>query len=159
MAASPELPLGGAYAGLGRRECPETPTPIARPLGSPTRPIMIPKMPPLADDRIDPNLLQVPENISESMSISGNSNDSSSALDSEAAQEETREGIVIKKRKKTADEVTFQTDSRLRDTYFRNNTSRIKESLKRLGNYTGAYGIVLISRDVILDSLTDCIGT
>jgi hypothetical protein len=152
MAASPELPLGGAYAGLGRRECPETPTPVARPLGSPTKRIMIHKMPPLTDDWIDPNLLHVPENRSESMSVSGNSN---SAPDSEA-EEETRE---VKKKKLTADDMTFQTDSRLRDTYFRNNCNRIKESLKKLGNYTGAYGILLISRDVIFDSLTDCTGT
>jgi hypothetical protein len=61
MAASPELPLGGAYAGLGRRECPETPTPVGRPQRPPTKRIMIHKMPPLTDDWIDPNLLHVVE--------------------------------------------------------------------------------------------------
>jgi len=162
MAASPELPLGGVYTGLGRRECPETPTPVRRPPRSPAKRIMIHKMPPLTDDRIDPTLLQVPDNLSESTSVSGNSNDSCSTLDSET-EEETCEGTanatVIKKKKLTADDVIFQTNSQLRDTYFRNNSNRIRESLKRLGNYTGAYSIVLISRDVILDSLTDCTGT
>ena len=155
MAAGPELPLGGAHAGLGHRDCPETPTPVARPLGSPTKRVVIHKMPTLIDDLIDPNLLHVPENPSESTSVSGNSNDDSSALNSEA-EEETR---VTKKKKLTADDVPFQTDSRLRDTYFRNNCNRIRETLKKLGNYTGAYGILLISRDVIFDSLTDCTGT
>jgi hypothetical protein len=155
MAVSPELPLGGAYAGLGRRECPETPTPIGRPPRSPTKRIMIHKMPLLTDDWIDPNLLHVPDNLSESMSVSGNSNNSSSALDSEV-EEETHEA---KKKKLTADDITFQTNAQLRDTYFRNNCNRIRENLKKLGNYSGAYGIVLISRDVILNSLTDCTET
>lgn len=159
-ATSPELPFGDVYAGLGRRECPETPTPVARPLGSPAKRIMIHKMPPLTDDQIDPTLLQIPESRSESMSVSGNSNDGSSALDSEPEEEiqDAENTKAIKKRKSTADDVAFQTNARLRDTYFRNTSNRLRETLQKLGNYTGAYGIVLISRDVTLDSLTDCTG-
>jgi hypothetical protein len=102
-AASPELPLGGGYTGLGHHECPETPTPVARPLGSPRKRKMIQEIPSLPHDRIDPMLLSVPENLLEVMSVSENSNDGLSIMDSEVEEEihEEMGNATMKKKKKT----------------------------------------------------------
>lgn len=160
--ASPEIPSRALYAGLASRECPETPTPSTRPLGSPVKRTIVRTISQLTDDRIDPTLLQVPKQLSESTSVSGNSNDGSSILDDISSEDEeeipehTVDATIIKKkssevpqkRKLTPDEVTFEPDNRKRDSYYRNVGNRLKENLIKLGNYTGCYGILLLARDV-----------
>jgi hypothetical protein len=151
---SPELPFGGSYASLTTRECPETPTPSTKPLGSPIKRTRVHETRPLTDERIDPTLLQV----SESASVLGGSNDDSSTIfseDDEISEDRVDVTVIRKKsseappkKRLTADEVTLEQDSRKRDTYYRNMKNRIKESFKKLSNYTECYGILLIIRNV-----------
>ena len=113
----------------------------------------------LTDDWIDPTFLQVLEKLSESASVSGNSDHGSSILDddvfSEDEEETPKDTTVIRKnssgipqkRKLDADDVNFEPDNRKRDSYYRNMGNCLRENLKILGNYTECYGILLLTRD------------
>ena len=65
---------------------------------------------------------------------------------------EDREGSQVRgvKRRPTADEVVYEPNKRRRENYYRNTSARIRESMRKIGTVTGCYGVLYLSRHVLL---------
>jgi len=150
-------------------ESPTTPTPrqSRRPLGSPIKQSMGTQL-----GGIDPGLLAYRDR---QMSIAESTNDGSPTREEweedEEDEEEPRENakdvagaLVVKspsedregspvrgvKRRPTADEVVYEPKKRRRENYYRSTSARIRESVKKIGIVTGCYGVLYLSRHVLL---------
>jgi hypothetical protein len=66
------------------------------------------------------------------------------------AENQSSKTKMVGKKRLTSDEVVYQTDKRKRETYYRNNSICLKEGLRKLGVYSGCYGILYIRRDILL---------
>jgi len=129
---------------------------------------------------LDPLLLQIPPR---PMSIAESSNPTSTREDWEddedeeepqlehnkdmkraliKSQSQDREESKVregKKRKLKPKECVYQPDKRKRESYYRASSERLKESVRKIGVVTGCYGILYLSRHVLLSSLsTDNVG-
>jgi hypothetical protein len=49
----------------------------------------------------------------------------------------------------TSNQVSYQPDKKKRETYYRNQSERLRESVRKLGNYTGCYGILYLHRKAL----------
>jgi hypothetical protein len=167
---SPEISFPEPHQG-GIPETPQMPTRILshQPLGSPVRPMRDP-----SDDNLDPILkLQIPssmsgireKSVSESLTTMDeivNSNDRASEklpsdpLDDFDMEDDTMEEDTKQKAKKarlTVENVEYQEDFDIRDSYFRVNTPRLRDRLKILGVYTDCIGILYVHRYFPFESL------
>jgi hypothetical protein len=65
---------------------------------------------------------------------------------------EDREGSQVRgvKRRPTADKVVYEPKKRKRENHYRNTSARIRESVRKIGTVTGCYGVLYLSRHVLL---------
>jgi hypothetical protein len=159
-------------------ESPRTLTPgqSRRPLGSPIKQSGGPQL-----GVVDPGLLAYRDR---PMSIAESTNGGSPTREeweSEEDEEELEENakdvvgaLVIKspsedsegsqvrevKRRPTSDEVVYEPNKRKRENYYRGTSKRIRENLRKIGTVTGCYGVLYLSRHVLLfHPSTDYAGT
>jgi len=89
--------------------------------------------------------------------------------DSESSESEDEEDLVEKsnarvmksqptkqalKKRLPARDVPFEPNKRRRDKKYRNGGDRLRENLRKLGNATNCYGILYLTRDVVLYNST-----
>ena len=153
---SPEIPLA-RNSRLVIPSTPQTPTPgpSNRPLGSPIR-----YMSPPEEFPLDPTLQRAsinpgPTSISVTSNISGSPDETESSLQDHAdavvvniqSQNESKKTVT---KRLTSSQISYQPNNRIRETYYRNQSERVRESVKKLGIYTGCYGILLLLRNVLI---------
>ena len=141
---SPEIPLA-RNSRLVIPSTPQTPTPgpSNRPLGSPIR-----YMSPPEEFPLDPS-------ISVTSNIGGSPDETESSLQDHAdavvvniqSQNESKKTVT---KRLTSSQISYQPNNRIRETYYRNQSERVRESVKKLGIYTGCYGILLLLRNVLI---------
>ena len=171
---SPEIPSPSPVSGT-------TPTPRAprgRPLGSPIKQSRGPMVSQLLSDQpigpaLDPLLLQMrprPMSIAESSNATSptreeweddkdkeepqqNTKDMKGALIKSQSQDREESEVCEGKKRLRSEELVYQSDKRRREMYYRNSSARLRENVRKIGIVTGCYGILYLSRHVLLSSL------
>jgi len=157
---SPEIPAA-RNSRLVIPSTPQTPTPRPsnRPLGSPIRYMNSPVLGELEEFPLDPTLQRAsispgPTSISVTSNIGGSPGEPESPLqnhsDAVVIDNQSKNKIkkIVKKRL-TSSQFSYQPNNRIRETYYRNQSERVREYVKKLGIYTGCYGILLLVRNVL----------
>ena len=57
-----------------------------------------------------------------------------------------------------SEEMVYQPDKRKRETFYRNNSKRLREGMRKIGVYVRCYGILFLHRYVFIRPSTDYVG-
>jgi hypothetical protein len=82
-----------------------------------------------------------------------NTKDMKGALIKSQSQDREESEVCEGKKRLRLEELVYQPDKRKREAYYRTSSERLRENVRKIGVVTGCYGILYLSRHVLLSSL------